>query len=226
MNLPLPLNHVFVDYENVQTLDLRVIGTKGVTFTLLLGPQKKKLDVELVEQLVTHAASVEFVRLTSSGRNALDFTLAYYMGRAVAADPGGSFHIVSKDTGYDPLIDHLQSRHIRVRRHMDFSQLTFSATGKAQLAAAEPGAVSPALTSPFKTVAGSGPLARVRAHLCAHATNRPKRRKTLISHLSALLGKQPPATGIESLVDALVAAHDLQIDAKGAVTYTLQKTST
>lgn len=91
MDHPLPLNHVFVDYENVHALDLAVIGCKGVTFTLLIGPHKKKLDVELVEQLFAHAASVELVRLAASGRNALDFTLAYYIGRAVAADPAGFF---------------------------------------------------------------------------------------------------------------------------------------
>jgi len=56
---------------------------------------------------------VQLVRLTATGKNALDFTLAYYVGRAVAADPTGFFHIVSKDTGYDPLIEHLRSKHIR-----------------------------------------------------------------------------------------------------------------
>src|SRR5688572_22635004 len=119
MDLSPPLNHVFVDYENVQAIDLSVLRSKGVTFTLLVGPQKKNLDLELVEQLFAHAASVELVRLASSGKNALDFTLAYYIGRAVAADPKGFFHIISKDAGYDPMIKHLQSRHLRVRRHDD-----------------------------------------------------------------------------------------------------------
>lgn len=82
MDLPPPLDHVFVDYENVQALDISVIGGKGVTFTLLLGSQERKLDVELVGQLFAHAASVELVRLAASGNNALDFTLAYYIGRA------------------------------------------------------------------------------------------------------------------------------------------------
>ena len=32
--LPPPMNHVFVDYENVHAIDLAVIGNKGVTFYL------------------------------------------------------------------------------------------------------------------------------------------------------------------------------------------------
>src|SRR5436190_7135804 len=111
-HLPPPVNHVFVDFENVHKVDLSVIGSKAVSFTLLVGPRQTKLDAALVEKLFEHAVSVELVRLTSSGRNALDFTLAYYVGRAVAADPTGVFHIISKDAGYDPLIAHLRSRHV------------------------------------------------------------------------------------------------------------------
>jgi hypothetical protein len=103
-DLPPPINHVFVDFENVHKVDLSVIGSQAVTFTLLVGPRQTKLDVSLVEKLFAHAHSVQMVRLTSAGKNALDFTLAYYVGRAVAADPTGCFHIVSGDSGYDPLI--------------------------------------------------------------------------------------------------------------------------
>jgi len=42
--------------------------------------------------------------------------LAYYVGRAAVNDPHGFFHIISKDAGYDPLIEHLRSRHVRAYR--------------------------------------------------------------------------------------------------------------
>ena len=129
-DLPPPVNHVFVDYENVHTIDLTVIGSKAVSFTLLLGARQTKLDAALVEKLLQHAATIQLVRLTSSGKNALDFALAYYVGRAVAADPSGYFHIISKDGGYDALIEHLKSKHIRIRRHNDFASLTFSVPAK------------------------------------------------------------------------------------------------
>src|SRR5439155_14101082 len=103
------VNHVFVDFENVHEIDLAIIGSKTVSFTLLLGSRQRRLDVSLVEKLLEHAGSVHLVRLASAGKNALDFALAYYVGRAVAADPTGCFHIVSKDAGYDPLIEHLRS---------------------------------------------------------------------------------------------------------------------
>jgi len=124
------VNYVFVDYENVHNVDLSLIGKKTVHLTLLLGARQTKLDAALVEKLMEHASSVQLVRLNSSGKNALDFALAYYVGRAVQADPNAYFHIISKDTGFDPLIEHLMSRQIRARRHADYTTLTFSAIPK------------------------------------------------------------------------------------------------
>src|SRR5436190_23055943 len=116
-DLPPPINHVFVDFENVHKIDLDVIGSKAVSFTLLVGPRQTKLDIALVEKLFEHAVSVQLVRLTSAGRNALDFAVAYYLGRAAAFDPTGCFHIVSRDRGFDPLVEHLLSKRIDTRRH-------------------------------------------------------------------------------------------------------------
>jgi hypothetical protein len=124
------MNHVFVDFENVHQVDLTLIGAKSVCFTLMVGAKQSKLDSDLVEKLMEHSSSVRLVKLKSSGQNALDFALAYYLGRAALADPTGYFHIVSKDGGFDPLIEHLRSRHIQVHRHASCAELTFSWPGK------------------------------------------------------------------------------------------------
>jgi hypothetical protein len=223
-DLPPPVNHVFVDFENVHEIDHTVIGSKAVTFTLLVGPHQTKLDVSLVEKLLEHAASVQWVRLTSAGKNALDFTLAYYVGRAVAGDPTGFFHIVSKDTGFDPLIKHLRSKHIRAHRHDSFATLSFD--GLAKL----PPATSP--TAAPKPKAQSKPKAepamvdvwetKVLEHLRKHPTNRPKRKKTLVSHLLALSGKKATEGEVLGVVESLCRAGHLVIDEKGAVTYHLE----
>ena len=111
------MNHVFMDFENVHQVDLALIGAKGVSFTLMVGPHQERLDAALVEKLMEHSASVRLVKLKSPKKNALDFALSYYLGRAVLADPTAHFHIIAKDGGYDPLIEHLRMRHINVRRH-------------------------------------------------------------------------------------------------------------
>src|SRR3954471_20768488 len=166
----LPVNYVFVDYENVHAVDLKLFDNKTVYLTLLMGPRHSRLNVELVEKLVEHAASVQLVRLKSSGNDALDFALAYYLGKAANADPTAYFHIVSKDTGFDSLIEHLGSRRVRVRRHEDYAALTFSKPIEATASPAE------------------DLLTRVLTHLREHLKSRPKSKKTLMSHLAAVCG--------------------------------------
>lgn len=198
-----PVNYVFVDYENVHEVDLSVIGNKAVHLTLLLGARQTKLDVALVEKLMEHAGSVQLVRLNSSGKNALDFALAYYLGRAVEADPGACFHIISKDTGFDPLLEHLTSRHLQARRHVDYTALS-------------------GMTPPKPSVGGSEEsLTRVITHLRKNPNNRPKRRKTLASHLAAFCGKSSTASGVDELIEKLTQAGHLKIGDKEVVTYHL-----
>ena len=60
------VNYVFVDYENMHEVDLTLIGSKTVHFTLLLGARQSKLDATLVEKLIAHASAVQLVRLNSS----------------------------------------------------------------------------------------------------------------------------------------------------------------
>lgn len=199
--LPLPLNHVFVDFENVHQIDFSVMGSKPVHFTLLVGARQPRMDVALVEQLLKNADSVELVRLTSPGQNALDFALAYYVGRAAVADPTGYFHIISKDKGFDPLIEHLRSRRIRARRHDDFSTLTFSGPGKTPSTLPE------------------APLERALKHLRRNPNNRPKRRVTLVSHLQNLLGKGTTETDALDLVVGLEKGGHLILEEKDQVTY-------
>jgi hypothetical protein len=223
-DLPPPVNHVFVDFENVHKIDLAIIGSKAVSFTLLLGSRQTKLDVSLVEKLLAHAASVQLVGLTSAGRNALDFALAYYVGRAVAADPTGFFHIVSKDTGYDPLIEHLRSKHIRAHRHDDFATLTFA--GPAKLPTPAPPIAAPKLKSQSKPKAQPPVLderaTQVLEHLRKASTTRPRNNKKLVSFLVAHLGHKITEAEALDVVEYLSQAGHLVIDEKGTVTYHLE----
>ena len=46
-----------------------------------------------------------YVEIDGSGPNALDFHIAYYIGELATADPTGSFHVISKDKGSDPIFE-------------------------------------------------------------------------------------------------------------------------
>lgn len=210
-----PVNHVFVDFENVKSIDASVLGGRNVRLNLFLGPQNKKLDVEVVEKLLENAQAVQLVRIATVGRNALDFVLAYHLGQAVLADPKGYFHIVSKDAGFDALVDLLKSRHVKVKRHVDWSTLHFQSTPKSAAAV-----ISPAEpTKPALSEAAQKLLENLRKNL----KGRPKKEKTLIAHAVNFTGKDKPDADAKAakVVGELKKAKRIEVDDKGAVTYLL-----
>jgi hypothetical protein len=230
-----PVNHIFIDFENVHEVDLSIIGLKSVSLTLLLGPNQKKLDADLVEKLLQHAGSVHLVRLTTAGRNALDFTLAYYVGRAAVLDPSGFFHIISGDTGYDPLIAHLRSNQVRAHRHPDFASLQSLLNPLSPAVAAHANLPTPLpakavkAPKPPKAPKPSAPIApplderasHALEHLRSHPKNRPARENTLVSHMRTLFGNKITEEEAASVVDSLSRAGHIAITDKGRVTYRL-----
>lgn len=209
-----PLNHVFVDLENVKSIDATVIVGKNLTLHLFLGPQNKKLDVEVVERLLENAQAVRMIRSPKAGKNALDFVLAYHLGQAVQADPKGYFHIVSKDGGFDALVDLLRSKHVKVKRHPDWSGLHFSSAPKPAAASAPKVPAQSGLSEAAEKLLGS---------LRKSEKNRPKKEKTLVSHARSLNGKDKPEAEASAarVVAELKKVGYLEIDDKGTVTYRL-----
>ena len=235
------MNHVFVDFENVHQVDLSLIGAKGVSFTLMVGAKQTKLDADLVEKLMAHSLSVQLVKLKSSGRNALDFALAYYLGRAVLSDPTAYFHLISKDGGFDPLIEHLRDRHIHVRRHVSCADLTFTWPGKTppvgesvvktaakkvvKKAAAKKVAKKVATKKVAKEalVKKGDPvdewLERVVKNLRDHPKARPVKKKTLLAKVGDLIKNPADGPEVQAVIDRLVKAGSLKFGEKDVPEY-------
>lgn len=230
-DLPPPLNHVFVDFENVHEIDLAVIGNRAVSFTLLIGPRQTKLEVGLVEKLFEHATSVQLVRLASTGRNALDFILTYYVGRAVAFDPAGCFHIVSRDTGFDPLIEHLVSKRIHACRHDSFATLNFDSScplPSAAMTAAPSVVPKPKPKAPAKPKATVKPLildewaTRALDRLREPSATFPKNKKKMVSYLVAYFGRKITEAQALNIIETLHQAGHVAVDEKDRIAYHLK----
>jgi len=226
------MNHVFVDFENVHQVDLSLIGAKSVSFTLMVGAKQTKLDSDLVEKLMVHSCSVQLVKLKSLGKNALDFALAYYLGRAALADPAAYFHIISNDGGFDSLIEHLRARHIHVHRHASCSDLTFTWSGKklpvpelteeksaTKKVAAKKVAKGVATQTAAKNVAAKKKVSALTANegydrvwddFSKNSSNLPARRKSLQSRIGHLIGKDVDGEEVAKLIKRLENAGMLK----------------
>jgi hypothetical protein len=107
-------NFILVDFENVQPRDLA--GVQDAQVRVFLGPHQTRIPVALAASLQRFGPDVEYIALETAGKNALDFQIAYYLGHLAAVNPTASFQIISRDTGFDPLIKHLKANGVRVRR--------------------------------------------------------------------------------------------------------------
>ena len=109
-------NIILIDFENVQPKDLAQLRGRPFKTKVFCGANQTKVPLDLAAELQTLGPDAEYIRIQGTGPNALDFHIAYYIGRLSTELPGATFHIVSKDKGFDPLIKHLKTQNISCTR--------------------------------------------------------------------------------------------------------------
>lgn len=109
------MKHILIDFENTrpEPAQLNALSPEGCHIWLFLGAlQQKSLSVDLCEALCRFGQQVHFVRISRLGKNALDFYLAYYLGKITEQDSEALICILSRDTGFDVLVEHLENNEL------------------------------------------------------------------------------------------------------------------
>ena len=179
-------HYILIDYENVQTKSLAVLhSTPNQAFRVIVfvGANQSRIPIELVSSMQGFGNKAEYVQITGSGRNALDFHIAYYLGALTERDPTGYFHVISKDTGYDQLIKHLKGKKVSAARQKDLFEI-------------------PWLSSSNKKPMNEQITAIVE-NLAARGNSRPRKVKTLKNSINSLFGNKLEAEKIDNLVKDL-----------------------
>ena len=114
---------MLVDFENVQPKNVSLLSGGPYKIKVFLGANQGKIPIEMARALQTYGPDAEYIQIDGSGKNALDFHIAYYIGRLAAETPGASFHVISKDTGFDPLIKHLRAQNISCERSKSIADI-------------------------------------------------------------------------------------------------------
>ena len=97
---------LLVDLENVQTVDLAKVPDDAEVM-VFYGIAQKTLPEQLVVQAQPLGTRLKWIKISGQGPNALDFHIAYYLGKALTERPKAQCAVLSKDKGFDPLIRHL-----------------------------------------------------------------------------------------------------------------------
>jgi PIN domain len=109
-------NFVLVDFENVQPKDIDLLKDGPFKVKIFLGPNQCKIPITLAVALQSLGEDAEYIILETAGNNALDFCIVYYIGILSVLDPTAFFHVISKDTRFDPLLKHLKGKRIFAHR--------------------------------------------------------------------------------------------------------------
>ena len=105
-------NFVLIDSENVKPEFIERLKHEHFRVVVFVGANLNRLDFAMVNAVQALGSNGSYVKVNSHGPNALDFLIAYHIGKLAAAHPDAYFHIISKDKGFDPLIQHLKDQKI------------------------------------------------------------------------------------------------------------------
>jgi len=131
---------VLIDFENTQPKDVTSLNGGRYKIKVFLGAQQARVPLSIARALQALGADAEYIQINGNGNNAVDFHIAYYIGRLAATTPDAQFHVISGDTGFDPLLKHLEERGISCRRLTSLAAVV-SANGNGALKEDRVGAV-------------------------------------------------------------------------------------
>ena len=193
-------NYILIDFENVQPKNLAILKGHDFNVIVFVGANQTKVPFKLAEALQALGDKAKYVKICGNGSNALDFHIAFYIGQLAEKNPNSYFHIISKDTGFDPLIKHLKTKKIFVQREKDLAEI-------------------PVLKISHSTTVEEKILAIVRS-LIARGQSRPRKVKTLSNTINSLFMKTLQETETASLIAEMKKRKLISVkDEK--ITYTL-----
>lgn len=176
-------HYLLIDYENVQPKNLEVLIGRPVRVVAFVGASQKRLPVEFVCAMQALGGNGSYVRISGTGRNSLDFHIAFTLGQLSQSDPQACLHVLSKDTGFDPLLRHLRRRGIRASRVTEIGDL-----------------------APLKIAAAGGAAEQFKCaveDLRARGNSRPRKLATLANTINALFQNSLADAELQAIIEAL-----------------------
>jgi hypothetical protein len=193
-------NYILIDYENVQRISLAGLDAEHFRVLVFVGASQSKLNFDTAAALQKLGPRAEYVKIAGNGSNALDFHIAFHIGLLAAQDPTALFHIISKDTGFDPLIQHLKDRKVFASRSKDGAGIPLLKAANSK-------------TTPEK-------IDVVVANLQQRGASKPRTLKSLSSTINSLFQKQLTEEELAAILNGLQAKGYVAVN-ESKVTYAL-----
>ncbi|MEO0437340.1 MAG: PIN domain-containing protein [Pseudomonadota bacterium] len=195
-------NYVLIDFENVRPKNLEVLKRHPFKVLVFVGATQSRIPFDLAEAMQAMGDSAQYLKISGTGNNALDFHLAYYLGEIASKEPEAAFHIVSKDKGFDPLLAHMRSRKIDAQRVNDLAEIS--------------------VLRMSKETSNDEKIDAIVKNLVGRGQSRPRKEKTLSNTIQALFSEKLSESQLQSLINTLEKKRYLKIS-DGNVSYRLPR---
>lgn len=197
------VSFVLVDFENVQPRNLKLLRNVPFKVVVFAGANQTKIPTDFVIELSERNEFGKLIQISGSGKNALDFHIAYHIGKIVSDTPDAEIHIISRDKGFDPLIRYIRDRdQIRIRRHVDIAEI-------------------PALRIPASK-GRDEQVAEVIEKLRLRGNNRPRKTTTLRNTVNHLLAESLDDAEMDRFIEKLKKTKVVSINGT-KVTYNFRR---
>lgn len=175
---------LLVDFENVQEVNLDLLDS-SFRVIIFVGASQKNTPIELVKKAQTFGSRLQWQTIEGNGKNALDFHIAMQLGRFLEKSQNLECIVLSKDKGFDPVLRYLNQAGLKCKRLNSMIELSSTPVSTD----------NPNYQRVFDVLKKS------------EKKNRPRRRKTLTQHVSAMFQKKLKETEVNEIIDILFARN-------------------
>lgn len=106
---------LLVDLENVHKIDLSLLD-ETYRAIIYVGAKQNPPKAASKKTTAHRFQRVDFQKIEGNGKNALDFHIAFQLGRIIETEPDTECIVLSADKGFDPLLSHLNKNGLCCRR--------------------------------------------------------------------------------------------------------------
>ncbi len=197
-----PNNFILIDFENVQPTNIEILKKHPFKIFVFVGESQVRIPFEIANALQEFGSEAKYIKITGNGQNSLDFHIAFYIGQLSLQDPEGYFHIVSKDTGFDPLVKHLRDKKIKVNRINNLAEIPILRISN--------------------TTDKDEKISAIVKNLAGRGQSRPRKITTLSNTINSLFTNKLDENELQSVIKLLQAKKYISLNQEN-VSYNLPK---
>lgn len=206
-------NYILIDFENIQPKAeaLSFLEDSRYKILIFIGA-KQTVSIDRVNTIQPLGKRAQYIQIKNSGKNALDFHIAYYLGMLACQKPESMFYVVSKDTGYDALLAYMRTHKLKAQRVDDISKIGQQPIAKTK-------SVNPVLTLPVVDEIVQASMQKGLEKLKTMGNSRPRLVKTLTTTLKSTFRDILSDQQLSDLIQLLQQKQYISISGQNKISY-------